>query len=338
MANEAWWGSHEGVDFPHVVFSQQFSRENLDKIFELAMLLKLYVPKRKRVDWLAGCNCANLFYEPSTRTRGSFETAENRLGAVKVSSENASEFSSAVKGESLGDTGSTWAQMADVIVMRHKIEGAAKTVALRVNREENPPAVINGGDGKGQHPTQALLDLYTMYERFGRVDQLKVVMAGDLENGRTVRSGAFLLAKYDGVEITFVSSPFSRMRQDIKDHLTEHGVKWSETDDLLEAAKWADAVYMTRPQLERVWNPLKRWLMRRANAKLMMTLSIAEQMSGDSIIMHPLPRNVEIPEEVDANERAWYFLQVENGVYIRMALLLIIFNPRKATELLSLEN
>ena len=336
MIGDHWWGSHEGVAFPHVVYSQQFSRCDLEMLFRLAAVLKQQVPKGTCVDWLKGRNGATLFYEPSTRTRLSFETALNRLGATKVSSENAAEFSSAVKGEGVPDTGSTVAQMADVIIMRHKQEGAAASLALRVNREKQRPAVLNGGDGKGQHPTQALLDLFTIFERFGKIDGLKIAMVGDLLRGRTVRSLAYVLSKFQKIHIIFVSSRFSKMGQDVKNHLDENGVTWSESHDLLQSARQADVVYMTRPQLEREWNPLKRWLMRRANTKLMMTLNIAEQMPGNSIILHPLPRNVEIAEEVDTNERAWYFLQVENGVYIRMALLLIIFNPRKAEELLSI--
>jgi aspartate carbamoyltransferase catalytic subunit len=334
MKKIEWWGDYDGIGFPHVVASQQFSREQLERLFDLTAILKSRILKGTVVDWLKGCSCANLFYESSTRTRGSFETAQNRLGAMKISSENASQFSSAVKGESLGDTGLTWAKMAEVIVLRHKSEGAAREIASRVNRLKNPPAIINGGDGKGQHPTQALLDIFTMFERFGRIDGLKILMVGDLARGRTVRSGAYMLAKYKPEEIKFVSSRTSRMGQDIKDHLDEYGIKWSESFDLLEAARDADVVYMTRPQLEREWNPYKRWAMIRANKKLMMTLNIAEQMPGDSIILHPLPRNEEIAEEVDDNERAWYFHQVENGVYMRMALLLIIFNPQKASELL----
>lgn len=335
MSEIKWWGEHEGIGFPHVVASQQFSREQLERLFALTTILKEKVPKGTAVNWLTGCNCANLFYEPSTRTRGSFETAENRLGATKVSSENASEFSSAVKGESLGDTGNTWSKMADIIIMRHKQEGAALKVARRVNREKNPPAVINGGDGKGQHPTQALLDFYTIFKRFGMIDGLKIAMVGDLKRGRTVRSLAYMLSKYKDIEIVFVSSRSSRMGQDVKDHLTEHGVNWSESSDLIEVVRRVDVVYMTRPQLEREWNPFKRWFMKRAYRKLMMTLAIAEQMPRDSIILHPLPRNEEIAEEVDDNERAWYFIQVENGVYVRMALLLIIFNESKAVELLA---
>lgn len=331
-----WWGEYEGIGYPHVVASQQFSREQLERLFVLAALLKKQVPKRTVVDWLKGCNCANLFYEPSTRTRGSFETAQNRLGATKVSSENASEFSSVVKGESLGDTGITWAQMAEIIVMRHKKEGAALEVARRMIKYGYPLAVINGGDGKGQHPTQALLDLFTIFERFGRIDDLTIAMVGDLARGRTVRSLSYMLSKYKVKGIKFVSSQSSCMGQDIKDHLDEHGVKWSESFDLRVAAHESDVVYMTRPQLEREWNPINRWLMRRANRQLMMTLQVAEQMPGDSIILHPLPRNEEIPEAVDADKRALYFRrQIENGVYVRMALLLAIFNPQKAEELLA---
>jgi len=335
MTNQKWWGDYEGVGFPNLVASQQFDKEHLLTLFQLSKVLKRNVPKGTRQDWLKGCTCLNLFSEPSTRTRGSNEMSEGRLGAAKISFDN-DQFSSAVKGESKTDAGLAWHAMeVDIIVMRHKDENAALDVARCLSHEENPPAVINGGDGKGQHPTQALLDLFTIFERFEKIDNLTIAMVGDLLRGRTVRSLAYMLSKFTGVKIIFVSSRFSKMGQDVKDYLNEHGVIWSETENLVEAARQSDVVYMTRPQLERERNLIKRWLMRRANRNLTMTKIIAEQMPMSSIIMHPFPRNEEIETDVDSNERAWYFWQMRNGVYIRMAIMLIIGNPTKAKELLA---
>ncbi|MCX6743746.1 MAG: aspartate carbamoyltransferase, partial [Candidatus Parcubacteria bacterium] len=324
-----WWGEHDGIDFPHVVMSQQFEREHLERLFKLIRLLKENVPMGYMVDWLRGCNVAAMFWEPSTRTRLSFESAINRLGGHKVSSENAGDYSSTVKGETLPDTIGTILKFANIVVMRHKQEGAGHIAARRANKEALPYAIINGGDGKGQHPTQALLDLYTLFEKFGRIDGLKIAMVGDLLRGRTVRSLSYMLSKFRNVEIILVSSKYSRMNDDVKEHLTEQKVRWSEKDNLIDVVGSVDAYYMTREQLERENNPIKKWLMRRASLKLMMTWEVADKMKGDSIILHPLPRNKEIAVEVDDNVRAYYFPEVENGLYTRMALMAIIWSYLK---------
>jgi aspartate carbamoyltransferase catalytic subunit len=235
-----WWGEDEGVKFPHVVMSQQFNREQLEKLFNLATILKKEVPQGARVDWLVGKIIATLFYEPSTRTRFSFEAAALRLGAGVISSENAKEFSSAIKGEVLQDTIEIMSKNADAIIMRHPETGSAKVAAMV--RGASP--VINGGDGKGQHPTQALLDIFTIREHFGSVDNLRVAMIGDLKHGRTVRSLAYMLSKFKNVKITFVAPEIVQMGSDIKKHLTENKVFWQEEGNLIKAARKSDVVYM----------------------------------------------------------------------------------------------
>jgi len=326
-----WWNEHDGIKFPNVVMAQQFSREQLERIFSLSAILKQSVYKGKMVEWLYGNIVLTLFYEPSTRTRLSHEVAALRLGARVISSENAAEFSSAIKGETLEDTIRICSAMADLIVIRHKETGSAKKAA---NVFKNSP-IINGGDGKGQHPTQALLDTFTIQEHFGHVDGLKVAMVGDLKRGRTVRSLSYMLSKFEGVEIFFVAPQVAQMNQDIKEHLTENNIPWEEMDNLIDVARFADVVYMTRYQLERAESAEERMALEAASKNHIMNKFVANSMPEKSIIMHPLPRIEEIRWSVDQNLRARYFEEAENGIYVRMALLLAILNPQKAEELLT---
>src|SRR5919198_1078885 len=201
-----------GQRLRHVVESQQFSRELLEEIFERADEMKR--EPHRASGRLLGRVLAALFYEPSTRTRLSFEAAMLRLGGRTMGTDNAREFSSAAKGETLEDTVRIIGGYADVIVLRHHEQGAAARAAA-----VSDVPVINAGDGKGQHPTQALLDLYTIKDELGRIDGVRVAIVGDLANGRTARSLAYLLSKYKDVEIWFVAPPQVAMRQDIKDHL-----------------------------------------------------------------------------------------------------------------------
>ncbi|MBN1325679.1 aspartate carbamoyltransferase [Candidatus Falkowbacteria bacterium] len=328
---ERFWGEHDGVDFPHVVLAQQFSREHLIEIFSLASILKKMLGKGKMVDWLYGNIILTLFYEPSTRTRLSHETAAWRLGARVMSSENAAEFSSAIKGETMEDSIRIVSAMADLVVMRHKETGSAKKAAL-----VNCSPIINGGDGRGQHPTQALLDVFTINEHFGKVDGLKVAMVGDLKRGRTVRSLAYMLSKFENVEIIFVAPEIAQMADDIKEHLDDNGVNWRTEYDLAKAASEADVIYMTRYQLERAETEKERHMLEEVSKQHVMNRKIAGLMPENSIIMHPLPRVAEIRWSVDQNQRAKYFEQAENGIYIRMALLTMILKPEKANELLNL--
>ena len=228
----------------HVLASQQFSRQLLDEIFLRADEMR--ADPHRAAGRLQGRIMAALFYEPSTRTRLSFESAMLRLGGRTMGTDNAREFSSAAKGETLEDTVRIVAGYADVIVLRHPDEGAATRAA-----SVSDVPVINAGDGKGQHPTQALLDLYTIKDELGRVDGVRVAVVGDLANGRTARSLAYLLSKYRDVELWFVAPAQVAMRRDIKDHLDEHGVRWHETRELDEVLPKVDVVYQTRIQKER---------------------------------------------------------------------------------------
>src|SRR5262245_1597096 len=233
-----------GTRLRHVLESQQFSRSLLDELFQRTDEMR--EDPHRAAGRLQGRIMAALFYEPSTRTRLSFESAMLRLGGRTIGTDNAREFSSAAKGETLEDTIRIVAGYADVIVLRHPEQGAARRAAA-----VSDVPVINAGDGKGQHPTQSLLDLYTVRDELGRVDGVRVAMVGDLANGRTARSLAYLLTKYRDVEVWFVAPAQVAMGRDIKDQLDEHGVPWHETDDLDAVLPNVDVVYQTRIQKER---------------------------------------------------------------------------------------
>jgi aspartate carbamoyltransferase catalytic subunit len=300
-----------GSRLRHVIESQQYSRPLLDELFSRANEIKRDPHNfSQRLD---GRVMAALFYEPSTRTRLSFEAAMLRLGGRTMGTDNAREFSSAAKGETLEDTMRIVSGYADVIVLRHNELGAARRAAA-----VSLVPVINAGDGPGQHPTQALLDLYTIRDEVGHIDGLRIAMVGDLANGRTVRSLTYLLSKYNDVRIWFVAPPQVAMRDDIKAHLDEHGVPWSEVRDLAAVLPQVDVVYQTRIQKERFRDEAAylevKGVYRIDNEALAL-------MGPKAIVMHPLPRVDEIAPEVDADPRAAYFRQARNGLYIRMALL-----------------
>jgi aspartate carbamoyltransferase catalytic subunit len=200
--------------------------------------------------------------------------------------------------------------------MRHHEAGSAKRAA-----EASDIPVINAGDGAGQHPTQALLDLYTIQDNFQGISGLKIAMVGDLKYGRTVRSLSYLLAKYDDVRISFVSPPVCSMEEDIKEYLDKHQVGWEAQEELEQVLPNADCVYMTRIQKERFVNPEEY---KNAVGKYILTYEKVQMMKPEAIIMHPLPRVNEIPKEVDGDPRARYFEQAQNGLYIRMALLYLL--------------
>jgi aspartate carbamoyltransferase catalytic subunit len=182
--------------------------------------------------------------------------------------------------------------------------------------------LINAGDGPGQHPTQALLDVYTIQKELGRLDNIRVALVGDLANGRTVRSLAYLLSKFDNVELVFVSPDVVRMGDDIKDFLTSRGVAWSESDDLLAVAARVDVLYQTRIQKERFVDRPQDY--EKARGKYIITRAVMDALPPKAIVMHPLPRLDEITTECDDDPRAAYFRQAQNGLYIRMALLQVL--------------
>lgn len=300
-----------------VIEAQQFDREILSAIFEVAREMETIEQKSRGSQLLKGYLMATLFYEPSTRTRLSFESAMKRLGGEVLTTENAREFSSAAKGETLEDTIRTVEGYSDIIVMRHFESGAARRAAMTANIP-----VINAGDGPGQHPTQALLDVYTIEREIGRLDGIKVGLVGDLANGRTVRSLAYLLAKYNDVKIYFVSPEVVKMKDDIKEYLTSKGVEWEESANLKEVASKCDVVYQTRIQRERFGERID--LYDEARGKYIIDRNILSDMQKHAVVMHPLPRLDEITLEVDGDPRAAYFRQAKNGLFIRMALLKLL--------------
>jgi aspartate carbamoyltransferase catalytic subunit len=297
----------------HVVESQQFDRPLLERIFAVAAEMEDIAAAGGNLE-LKGRIMASLFYEPSTRTRMSFEAAMLRLGGDIIGTESAGQFSSVAKGETLEDTVRIVSAYCDVLVLRHFDVGASKRAAAI-----SPVPVINAGDGPGQHPTQALLDLYTISKELGHVDNLRIAMVGDLANGRTVRSLSYLLSKYDGVQLTFVAPQAVAMGSDIKAHLDEKGTPYRETEDLESVLPEVDVVYQTRIQKERFVGRMGEF--RRISGIYVMDARTLGLMRPDAILMHPLPRVGEITADVDADPRAAYFRQAANGLYIRMALL-----------------
>jgi aspartate carbamoyltransferase catalytic subunit len=262
---------------------------------------------------LSGRLLATVFYEPSTRTRFSFEAAMHRLGGQVLSAENASRGSSAAKGESLEDAIHVIGGYADVIVLRHPEVGAAERAA-RVA----PVAVINAGDGPGHHPTQALLDLYTIKKELGRLDHLRIGLAGDLRNGRTVRSLALLLSRFPGNELVLISPAALRMGDDVSRSLQQAQQHVRETNDLGGAIADLDVLYQTRIQAERFESPEEY---ERYRGVYVVTAELMRRLPEQAILMHPLPRLGEIDPLVDADPRAAYFRQARNGLWVRMAVL-----------------
>jgi aspartate carbamoyltransferase catalytic subunit len=311
--------ARQALDLAHVVESQQFDRALLEKVFSLAAAMEGVVRSGGN-DELRGRIMASLFYEPSTRTRLSFEAAMLRLGGEVLGTESAGQFSSVAKGETLEDTIQIISAYCDVIVLRHFEIGASKRAAA-----VSPVPVINAGDGPGQHPTQALLDLYTIQKELGRIDGLSIAMVGDLANGRTVRSLSYLLSKFDGVELVFVAPPAVAIGHDIKAHLDQRGTTFRETADLDAVLPEVDVVYQTRIQKERFGSAIGEY--RRVSGVYVMDAIAMDRLRPDAILMHPLPRVGEISPEVDGDPRAAYFRQARNGLYIRMALLRMLLRP-----------
>ncbi len=294
----------------HIVAVDQFDRPWLESLFAEADRLR---SDRGTLDLLRGKVLATLFYEPSTRTRLSFESAMLRLGGQVISTENAREFSSAIKGETVEDTIRIVSGYADGIVIRHFETGAAARAA-----KVSPVPVINGGDGPGEHPTQALLDLYTIHNELGRIDDLKVALVGDLRFGRAARSLALLFRQTNNVELVFVAPDAVPMGDDVKDALDSAGVAWREERDLTTAMANVDVIYQTRIQRERFATPEEYAA---ARGIYVITPENMQVLPGHAIVMHPLPRVDEIHPDVDGDPRAAYFRQAHNGVFIRMALL-----------------
>lgn len=303
----------------HVIEAQQFDVESLEAIFTTAREMEQVV-QHYGSNILNRRVMATLFYEPSTRTRLSFESAMARLGGAVLTTESAQEFSSAAKGETLEDTIRVVAGYADVIVLRHFESGASQRAA-----EVAGIPVINAGDGAGQHPTQSLLDMYTIRREVGQIDSISIALVGDLANGRTVRSLCYLLAKYKSPKIYFVAPSVVRMKEDIKDYLRRHDTDFEEVEDLHAVAREVDVIYQTRIQRERFGDRPHEY--EKARGKYIIDQTVLDCMRKEAIVMHPLPRVDEIDTAVDGDPRAAYFRQAHNGLYVRMALLRMLLAP-----------
>ena len=298
------------------VEAEQFDRAMMEELFDVADEMAKVKPGTPESLMLQGYLMSTLFYEPSTRTRLSFEAAMGRLGGGIVSTESAGEYSSAAKGETLEDTMRTVEGYADIVVLRHFTEGAARRAADAI---EKP--LINAGDGPGQHPTQALLDVYTIRKEIGRLDGFNIALVGDLANGRTVRSLASALTQFNDVKFYFVAPDVVKMKDDIKQLLTNKGIEWEEATDLAQVAADVDVLYQTRIQKERFKNPEDYAA---ASGKYIVDQSVMDALPQSSVVMHPLPRVDEITVDCDADPRAGYFRQAQNGLFIRMALLKVL--------------
>lgn len=293
---------------------KQFDRKDLEYIFGVAHEMREMVARVGTFDLLKGKILANLFYEPSTRTSSSFTSAMERLGGSVIPI-NEVRYSSVAKGESLPDTVRTLECYADVIVLRHPEVGAS---ALAAQYARKP--IINAGDGVGEHPTQALLDLFTIVEELGQVDGLTVTLLGDLKYGRTVHSLARLLSLYQ-VKLHYVSPQILRMPQEIIDEVAARGIPQVEHTTLDECLPESDVLYVTRVQKER-FEDLS--LYESVKDAYVITPQTMERAKERMIVMHPLPRVGEISMEVDNDPRAAYFRQMEYGLYVRMALLAMV--------------
>jgi aspartate carbamoyltransferase catalytic subunit len=292
----------------------QFSRSDLDYIFGVAHEMRVMVERIGTFDLLKGKILANLFYEPSTRTSSSFTAAMERLGGSVIPI-NEVRYSSVSKGESLPDTVRTLECYADVIVLRHPEVGASKLAAQYARKP-----IINAGDGIGEHPTQALLDLFTIVEELDVVDGLTVTMLGDLKYGRTVHSLARLLSLYD-VKLHYVSPEILRMPAEIIAEINEKGIHQEEHETLDDVLPATDVLYVTRVQKER-FSELEEY--ERVKSAFVIDLDTMDNAKRRMIVMHPLPRVSEISIQVDEDPRAAYFRQMEYGLYVRMALLAMV--------------
>jgi len=305
----------KGKDILH---GNQFTKKDIEAIMKVASQFEKELKGKGVVPLLKGKLLATLFYEPSTRTRLSFETAMQRLGGGVIGM-GPVEGSSVAKGETLADTCRTVAQYADVIVLRHPKTGSAKEAADAVDIP-----VLNGGDGTGQHPTQALLDVYTIHKEKKTLKNLTIAMVGDLKNGRTVHALVEVLSLFN-CNLYFVSPGVLRMPEEVTSTLRQKGIKVEETEDLRKAALESDVIYMTRIQKER-FADLAEY--ERVKGSYIIDAAFLKDLGKKITILHPLPRVNEIHPDVDDYPGAAYFRQMRNGVFIRMALLAMIFGKR----------
>jgi aspartate carbamoyltransferase len=302
----------------------QFDTISLYHLFNHTKNLQDLTQKGKGLDILKGSLAALIFYEPSSRTFGSFSSAIKRLGGQTLEFQNPSSSSSVAKGETLEDTIRTLEAYSDIIILRHPEKGAAKKAAEAAFFVP----IINAGDGVGEHPTQALLDMYTIYEKFGRLDNLTLLFAGDLLNGRTVHSLLRGLSLFKKNTIYLLSPQILKLPQEDRELFEKRGLTIHEIQDSRDIPKEADVWYWTRVQKERFKN-LKDY--ERVKHSFIVTPNLMQEKASKSmILMHPLPRIGEIERSVDEDKRAIYFRsQIRNGMYVRMALISLVLGKLK---------
>ncbi len=308
-AHSPWYGKD-------ILSVKQFDRADLEYIFGVAHEMQGMVDRVGTFDLLKGKILANLFYEPSTRTSSSFHAAMERLGGSVIPINNV-KYSSVSKGESLADTIRTLECYSDVIVLRHPEMGSAAIAAEAASKP-----ILNAGDGVGEHPTQALLDLFTIFSELGEgeIDGMTVTMLGDLKYGRTVHSLARLLTLFD-VKLNYVSPDILKMPAEVMDDVTAKGIQQAEYASLDEILPETDVLYVTRIQKERFEEPADY---EKVAGEYIIDPEMMKIAKEHMIVMHPLPRVNEITTEVDADPRAAYFRQMEYGLYVRMALLAMV--------------
>jgi aspartate carbamoyltransferase catalytic subunit len=299
-----------------IISIEDFSRQEIDYILKSSHAMELIAAKGS--DMLKGKILANLFFEPSTRTRLSFEAAMLKLGGSTIGFAEA-EIASVRKGENLADTVRTVENYADIIALRHPLEGAAKLAA-----EFSKVPILNAGSGAEEHPTQAFMDLYTVQKEKGKIDGLKIALVGDLRYGRTVHSLAYALSLYN-IELFLISPESLRMRHEVIRAIKDK-ISIIEDTNLEEIIPQVDVLYVTRIQKERFPDPAEYAKVKGIYRIDLKTLKNAKK---DMIILHPLPRVDEIAAEVDSKPQARYFQQVWNGIVVRMALLALVLGGVK---------
>ncbi len=318
----------------HIISVDQFQREDLDILFNASTSIRKRIRNHDRglTELCAGKVMASLFFEASTRTDMSFQAAMRRLGGDVIAVSNGVQFSSMYKGENLSDTIRAAGCYSDVIALRHPEIGSSYEAAYYLDllnkRIDNPTVVVSGGDGIGEHPTQALLDLFTIYDQKKSLDNLTITLVGDLKHGRTVHSLAKLIAYYDAknVKLCFVSPETLRMPSKITTLIKAHNITIIETDDLMDVITESDVIYWTRIQEER-FTDISEY--EKIKDRFIMLPSVLAQSRPDAILMHPLPRKHEMGNRddhdiLDKDPRSIYFEQMENGMFVRMALLVKI--------------
>jgi aspartate carbamoyltransferase catalytic subunit len=313
----------------HVLLAQQFGRKHMDALGSLATQVRFIAKNEKGMAFLRELlphkRAMLYFSQPSTRTFLSFCAACEILG-INIGEVRDTATSSEFKGESREDSVRTFSSYFDLIIMRSEIGGLAERMAWVLSNTDRPVPIINAGSGKDQHPTQALLDIYTLqrsFEQRGGIDGKKIVFVGDLARGRTVRSLSSLLTKYNEVKQCFVAPKGLQIGDDIVSMLEACGVEFELSDDFEKQVPLADAIYMTRVQDE--WDDKKGDSSKIDISKYCLTVNHLGRMKPDAVIMHPFPRRSEISPEVDRDPRAVYWRQMRNGMWIRAALIAEIF-------------